>query len=72
MKLTDDSLTSPALVTSLAEELQKVEALFARGPEEPLNFPKYFKNELSLARKAAIAAMAPTPPPQAQPAGLAR
>ena len=64
MKLTSDSLTAPVLVTTLSEELKKVDALFARGPNEPLLYRSYVKNELSAARKASIAATAPMIPEQ--------
>lgn len=56
MALITSSLTTPALVTNLGEELTKVKLLFARGPEEPLNFKKTYKEEMAQARQAAIAA----------------
>lgn len=61
MPLITSSLNTPALVTNLGEELTKVKLLFARGPEEPLNFKKSYKEEMAQARQAAIAAESTAP-----------
>lgn len=72
MSLIVSSLTAPALVTNVGEEIAKVGALFARGPEEPLSYKRFYKADLSAARKAAISATPaekPVPSPAAPTQG---